>query len=390
MSDTKTIDEKKNNNNGISIKDRASGLAKFIFTILILILMVVSYFGLSGLVLYGCKLAQSNILPSDTNCYPYTDNKPSIDSIESNIFITSSNPPLSAKINFPHDKYNFKNMIIDLFRDYKSEPNSHFLVNYFISIIESLIAFNYSCINYIFNSLNGAPEILILLFGPIITSFIGSLIVILDNFYLIYLWFAKMSWFFKTNRNANTDKEPLWESITMFSPFNYTMAVLLVILFIILFFVLLAGLPVLPFATVTWCLFSCISFKSEMNNKPSDIFTIIKDMFNFYKVHIMSFASAFIVLSAFANLGVVEGIVCIISLCLIIWGVVSINIFQSIKPEELSELVASKQATKICTKITKKHRFSIYDFLFSNKQKGGKHFTNELKKIGEKIKQNNV
>jgi len=388
MSDTKTIDEKKNkNNNDFSMKDRASGLAKFIFTTIILILMVIFYFALSGSVLYGCKLAQSNILPSDINCYPYTDNKPSIDSIESNIFITSSSPPLSAKINFPHDKYNLKNMIIDLFRDYKSEPNSHFLVNYFISIIESLIAFNYSCINYIFNSLNASPEIIILLFGPIITSFIATLIVILDNFYLIYLWFAQMSWFFKTNRNANTDKEPLWESVTMFSPFNYTMAVLLVILFIILFFVLLVGLPVLPFVTVTWCLFSCVSFKSEMNNKPSDIFTVMKDMFNFYKLHIMSFASAFIVLSAFANLGVVEGIVCIISLCLIIWGVVSINIFKSIKPEDLSELVVSKQATKICNKVTKKHRFSIYDFLFSNKQKGGKHFTNELKKIGEKLKQ---
>ena len=388
MSDTKTIDEKKNKNNDeISMKDRASGLAKFILTTIILILMVVFYFGLSGLVLYACKLAQSNILPSDTNCYPYTDNKASIDSIESNVFITSSNPPLSAKINFPHDKYNFKNMIIDLFRDYKNEPNSHFLANYFISIIESLIAFNYSCINYIFNSLNGAPEIVILLFGPIITSFIGTLIVILDNFYLIYLWFSKMSWFFKTNTNANTDKLPLWESVTMFSPFNYMMAVLLVILFVIIFFVLLGGLPLLPFVTFTWCLFSCVSFKSEMNNKSSDVFTLIKDMFNFYKVHIMSFASAFIVLSAFANLGVVEGIVCIISLCLIIWGVVSINIFKSIKPEDLSELVTNKQAIKICSKVDKKHRFSIYDFLFSNKQKGGKQFTNELKKIGEKLKQ---
>jgi hypothetical protein len=386
MSDTKTIDEKKNNNNDISIRDKASGFAKFIIATIILILMVVFYFSLSGFVLYGCKLAQSNILPSDMNCYPYTDNKPHIDSIESNIFITSSNPPLSAKINFPHDKYNFKNMIIDLFRDYKSEPNSHFLVNYFISIIESLVAFNYSCINYIFNSLNASPEIIILLFGPIITSFIGTMIVILDNFYLIYLWFFKMSWFFNTNRNANTDKEPLWEPITMFSPFNYSMAILLVILFIILFFVFLPCLPVLPFITVTWCLFSCISFKSEMNDKPYNVLTLIKDLFKFYKLHIMSFASGFIVLSAFANLGAVEGIVCIISLCLIIWGVVSINIFESIKPEMLTENVINKQASKICNKIIKKHRFSIYDLLFS-KQKGGKHFINELKKIGDKIKQ---
>jgi hypothetical protein len=386
MSDTKTIDERKNkNNNDFSIKDRASSFAKFIITIIILILMVLSYFSLSGFVLYGCKLAQSNILPTDTNCYPYTDNKPDVDAINSNIFITSSNPTLSAKINFPHDKYNFKNMIIDLFRDYKNEPNSHFLVNYFISIIESLVSFNYSCINYIFNSLNASPEIIILLFGPIITSFIGTLIVILDNFYLIYLWFEKMSWFFKKNKYANTDKEPLWETVTIFSPFDYSMGILLVILFIILFFVLLGGLPVLPFVTVTWCLFSCLSFKSEMNDKSSNVFTIIKDLFKFYKLQIMSILSFFIVLSAFANLGAIEGIVCIISLSLIIWGIVSIKIFESIKPDTLTELVSNKQATKVCNKILKKHRFSLYDFFFS-KQKGGKHLTNELKKIGDKLK----
>jgi len=386
MSDTKTIDEKKNNNNNnISIRDKASEFAKFIITIIILILMVLFYFSLSGFVLYGCKLAQSNILPCDTNCFPYTDTKPDIDSILSNIFITSSNPPLSAKINFPYDKYNSKNMIIDLFRDYKSEPNSHFLVNYFISIIESLIAFNYSCINYIFNSLNASPEIVILLFGPIISSFIGIFLFFVDNFYLIYLWFYKMSWFFKTNRNANTDKEPLWETITMFSPFNYSMAILLVILFIILFFIFVACLPVLPCITVSWCLLSCILFKSEMNNKDSNVFTIIKDLLKFYKLQIMSIASGFIVLSAFANLGAVEGIVCIISLCLIIWGIVSINIFKSINPELLSELVSNKQASKVCHKIVKKHRFSIYDFFFSS-QKGGKQLTNELKKLGDKLK----
>jgi uncharacterized protein YqgC (DUF456 family) len=194
-----------------------------------------------------------------------------------------------------------------------------------------------------------------------------------------------MSWFFKTNRNANTDKEPLWETITMFSPFNYSMAILLVILFIILFFIFVACLPVLPCITVSWCLLSCILFKSEMNNKDSNVFTIIKDLLKFYKLQIMSIASGFIVLSAFANLGAVEGIVCIISLCLIIWGIVSINIFKSINPELLSELVSNKQASKVCHKIVKKHRFSIYDFFFSS-QKGGKQLTNELKKLGDKLK----
>ena len=41
-------------------------------------LIIVIYFFLGGLVLYGCKIGQSNILPTDENCYPYTNLKPEI------------------------------------------------------------------------------------------------------------------------------------------------------------------------------------------------------------------------------------------------------------------------------------------------------------------------
>jgi hypothetical protein len=51
--------------------------------------------------------------------------------------------------------------------------------------------------------MNGLPEIVILLFGPFIGSFISAFIFLYDHFYVIYLWFANMGWFFKKNVNTN-------------------------------------------------------------------------------------------------------------------------------------------------------------------------------------------
>ena len=130
-----------------------------------------------------------------------------------------------------------------------------------------------------------------------------------------------------------------------------------------------------------------------MNKKPANVFTVIKDMFKFYKVTIMSVCSACIVLSALVHLGPLAGIVCIISLCLIIWGIVSVNIFKSIKPEDLSALVSDNQAKKTCSVKTpkaaaasKSNWFPLINWLFYP-QKGGKHLTNELRKLGNKLNQ---
>ena len=57
-------------------------------------------------------------------------------------------------------KINLLNNNLELLREYRNESKSHFLANYFISIIESLVQFNYSSFNSILNALNGLPELL--------------------------------------------------------------------------------------------------------------------------------------------------------------------------------------------------------------------------------------
>ena len=69
---------------------------------------IIIYYTGSGLLLYVCKLAQSNILPTDINCAPYTDSTPIITPVQIDIFQTGGDDPLSMKLNFPYDAYNSK------------------------------------------------------------------------------------------------------------------------------------------------------------------------------------------------------------------------------------------------------------------------------------------
>jgi hypothetical protein len=387
-SDTSAIDEKKTKNitstNGSSLQ-----IGKFLIYVVISILIIIIHFSLGGLVLYCCKLGQSNIIPTETNCYPYSDNKPDIQPIQINIFNTFSDPQLSKKISFSYDKFNSSNYIIDLFRKYKQTANSNFLANYFISIIESLIQTNYSCLSYLFNSLNNLPEILIILFGPIILLFSFTFILIFNNLQLIYLWFAQMGWFFKQNNNDSGNGKPLWEDVTFIEAIDYMFAIGLVILFFILFWIfLLPTLPVLPFITLSLCVLSCITFKSQMNEKSITAINIIQEVFKYYKVSFMTITSLFVMLWSFKFLGIISGIFSIIILALIYFGVITIDIFKPNMEDNLSPLTSYEQALKKCnfkTASKEKHGL-LYDLLFG--QSGGQ-LTKQLKNLRKQYLQNN-
>jgi hypothetical protein len=103
-------------------------------------------------------------------------------------------------------------------------------------MIENVINFNYSAFNKILDMLNGLPETLLIIFGPAIAAFMITIIFIVDHLYLIYLWFAQMGWFFKTNTNDSGTGNPKWEDVTLVSPFDYWCAIALVVLFVIVFF----------------------------------------------------------------------------------------------------------------------------------------------------------
>ena len=384
-SDTSIIDDKKTESTTSNNGNYVSNIGSFLLTVFIIFLIIVVYYASSGLVLYACKLAQSNILPTDIHCFPYTETKPDIQPIQTNIFTTFTEPQLSMKMSFPYDEFNSSNKILDMFREYKNKSSSNFLANYFISIMESLIHFNYSAINTILNMLNGLPEVLLIIFGPIIVGFLSTIIFIVDHLYIIYLWFSNMGWFFKTNSNNSGTGEPKWEDVQITEPINYLCAIWLLIIFVVLFFFLFPGFSVISALAMTWCTFSCTTYKAEMLNKSISVAPIIQDIFKYYKTPIMSIFSFFVIISAFSKLGPLPGVFSLVTLALIYFGILSIDIFNPIKKDNLSPVVSYNQAKKTCSfkEISKGKHGLLYNLIFG--QSGGS-LTRELKNIGKKLK----
>ena len=86
------IDDKKTESTTSNNGNYVSNIGSFLLTVFIIFLIIVVYYASSGLVLYACKLAQSNILPTDIHCFPYTETKPDIQPIQTNIFTTFTEP----------------------------------------------------------------------------------------------------------------------------------------------------------------------------------------------------------------------------------------------------------------------------------------------------------
>jgi hypothetical protein len=384
MSDTAALDEKNQELNNTTNKEEpsyASKVVTFVLQTLILCIMIIFYYGLSGVLLYSCKLGQSNILPTDNKCEPYTDNKPTIQEKQTNIFTDSFlNSKNSMKLSFPHDKFNLSNKLLDMFRDYKNDPESNFLANYFISILESLIQFFYICMNFTLNMMNQLPEAIIVVFGIPIVSIIATIVLIASNFYIIFLWFANMKWFFKSNEN-NKRGLPKWEDVPLIS-FNFFIACWLVFTFFIIFFVGLGFFPFITSILSFYCGVSCLLYKSILNGNNAGVFTVIQDVFKYYKVTIMFVFSVIIVSIAFAHLGPIPGVFSLITLGLIYFGLLGISIYKPINIEHLSPVTDYEQAIKTCKPSYIDKDRSWLEFIGL---KGGGNITKQLKKLHNKI-----
>mgnify|MGYP003344192704 CR=1 FL=1 len=86
-------------------------------------------------------------------------------------------------MNFPLKEYLSSYVLLDFFREKKESSYTGIFSNYFISILEDIIATNYGLINSIGNIMNNSLyESFILLFGPIIFIISMSILSFLNNF----------------------------------------------------------------------------------------------------------------------------------------------------------------------------------------------------------------
>ena len=387
--DTQELDKKKesNSSSSSSVNETIKNTWSFLKAVLITVLLILLYFIFGSVVLYECKLAQSNILPTSLECYPYTGTSPEIQKVMTNIFVTNAEPQESVKLSFPFDKYNSKNLVLDMFRKYKEQPRSNFLIIYIISILEGLINYSNNALTSFFNLLNGAPEIFVILFGPILSGLYFGLAPIIGMFVFIYYYFSGMKWFFKENTNANASAAPpIWSDINLSDPIRYGFALFLVLVFFIIFWGLLFTVtPFLSIAIFYICLFMTFGYKGEIDNKKASIFTITQETFKHYKVTMTIIFTIMVIISAFSNLGALSGVFSILTVLLIYFKFIPINIFESIKATNLSPLTSFEQAYKKCDGIISKPKtfFQNIGNLFDIKKGGG--IGRELKILNKKM-----
>jgi hypothetical protein len=362
--DTEEIDKKKQTNKStFNTKTQSlKNIGSFLISLLVTILYIIIYFTFSSTVLYECKLAQSNIVPTNLDCYPYTHNNPDIQKIVTDIFITTTKPQESVKLQFPYDLFkNSNNMILDMFRNYKENTDANFFIMYLIELFEGLFYYSNNAITYFFNFLNGLPEILIVLFSPILTFFYFLLVPIIGSLYFIYIYFIKMSWFFKTNTtDPKSNNKPMWKDVGLWEqPMSYIFALIFVCIFFWIFVFLLLfmfAIPLLIAGVFFICLFMTFGYKGEIiegnDKKKVSITTIIYETFKYYKVTISVIFAIMLVSKSFNMLGALAGVFALFVILLIYFKFIKINIFESIKDATYSKslLANSGQATKTCSK----------------------------------------
>ena len=101
----------------------------------------------------------------------------------------------------------------------------------------------------------------------------------------------------------------------------------------------------------------------------------------------MSIISLFVVLNAFSILGPIPGLISILTLALIYFGIISIDLFNTSSKENLSPVVSDTQAKRSCSfkEPTKEKHGLLYGLLFG--QKGG-NISKEIKEIGKRLSRN--
>jgi hypothetical protein len=386
---TEDLDKKKQTSDSRTntTDENIKNIWQFLISLIVTILSVIGYFILSSIVLYECKLAQSNIVPTNLECYPYTENYPEIQKISTNIFISNTEPQSSVKLNFPYDKYNSKSAFLEMFRKYKESPKAGSFIIYIVSILEGLFNYSNNALTIFFNFLNGMPEILVIILGPFISIIYFVIASLVGIVVFIFSYFYEMKWFFKENTNKNPSGKPVWSDINIIEPIRYCTALFLCFVFFILFWILLfTVIPILAPMIFFICFFMTLGYKGDIDNKKTTIFTIIQETFKHYKVTMTTILSIMIIRKTFNNLGLLSGIFSIIIVLLIYFKFIPMNIFEPIKATNLTALSSFEQAVKKCNPIknTSNGLFGLSNKFFDN-IKGGGDIGRELKKIHKQL-----
>lgn len=251
--------------------------------------------------LYTCRGAQTNLFPTCVDFAPYTSVLPSFsqDSVETNVNIVKGQS--STKMIFPIGQ-NLDHMtnhsLFTWLRNFVEGPKSNKFTLYFASIIQNILALNFSVINSFYQTCNlWLPEILIILLLPYIISFLYLGLAVVDGFYFAYLWFAKLPLFCSYKKNTGNPNATTWEHPqgAIWSITNWWKIFAAIILFFFGFSTL-TSIPIIMFA-VAYTFFFPLTLKSKVEGrKKYGPFSLLQDVFKF-KRNIFMYIISFLLLN---------------------------------------------------------------------------------------------
>jgi hypothetical protein len=256
--------------------------------------------------LYTSRGAQTNLFPTCVDFAPYTSVLPTFsqDSVETNVNIVKGQS--STKMVFPIGKnldYMTNHSLFTWLRNFIEGPKSNQFTLYFASIMQNILALNFSAINTFYQTCNAIlPEILIILLLPYIISFLYIGLAIVDGFYFVYLWFAKLSMFCSYKKDSSGDSnKTTWihPEGAIWSITNWWKIFVAMILF---FFGIstFISMPII-FVAVAYTFFFPLTLKTTVSGrKKYGPFSLLQDVFKF-KRNIFMYIISFLLLNDTAN-----------------------------------------------------------------------------------------
>lgn len=355
------IDKKKAQQNNTNTNSRSykENLTNFGISTLIIIVVLVIYFFISGFILYGCKVAQTNYMPTEEYCFPYEElifsktmsNYKPDNIIDCNIFETLfKDPNSSAKIQFDPGS-NQGNSFINFLLNAKTKNKNAFVYS-LISTIEKVVLLYFKFLNFTLGKLNEIPEIITVLFGPIIMLILCCIMVGLTSIYYIFLSFYNLTWFLykKTDKSADIEEDrwlPLQGKEWLIGVFF----IFLIAVFLGWAFFATAG----PISVVLllWSLFCIFNFSCNINTEPNkyesaSTLYIIYQMFLEYKLLILAIFSLCVIIISFSNVGTIAGVISIVFILCVYKGWILGGLLDPVNNLLKTQLSPKTQTEKTC------------------------------------------
>jgi hypothetical protein len=318
--DNSAIDDKKNSGSSPP-PFQTKGVLSYIVTMLVLSVLVLLHVCIGAVALFGGKVSQSNILPTDPNCYPYVDNVTATATATATTKIpwlpkdkTTYMENLSFEPIFVKNNDNESSSIPVVLS--KANDGTGTWKELLAQIMNPLIQHSFSTFTAFFQGIHSTfPESFFIYIGAILLSLFCGIMVLFHWVYAMYLWFMR-----GTSLCWSVPKRGFLVKIMMSSIF--------------ICFSFLGLSIIIPLMGVV----SCISMlyvlltlsRCTANNKEVTLGSFVGRMLHEYKVFLSWTFSVLSVAVAFSQLGSLTGVFCMLTVLLIYFDILPLKIYEPV------------------------------------------------------------